>query len=589
MLTFIHALALALPFGSDGAAHATVLELTLRDAVDDLIATGRLALDEGKLDEAEQAFGAAAARDEARGSIWQMRVQLSRGAVDDVLGRLSSLRRKGQEGPDHTYLWGIAFATRVEMDLASGNTGNAGLMIKDARRELESACASDATRYRDAHLYLARICRHDGDHAASVAAAKRATEFYPKAVEAQELIGRGTLAQFAAVSADASKKAEADAFMAESVAAFTKAIDLVGRPRGGGDQALVSTLYAQLGDAHAFGKRTADASNAYAEAIGWEPAGFDYTRAYNVLGVDEMVKCLDAGRALFTKRAEPTDARMATVLWWQGYALFSQKDLARNEEAEKCFADCMALWPAYTNAWYYTARLRFDRSDLDGALAALRTLDALVDRSSGADAPRVNPELVALVQYDPKDVNRLFGIIEHCMGKTPAALEDAAFLTEIQCAAFPAQHDYWNNLGLFWRDAADLHVGRKGRTGMNDAERARFMPMYERSFEAYTQALDLSPGNPAYLNDGAVILHFYLERDYDRALAMYAEASSKAQERLAKGDLSDFERTVIETALRDSKDNRRQLERKIEAEKRREEKRKEEEERKKEEGGGAGD
>jgi tetratricopeptide (TPR) repeat protein len=193
------------------------------------------------------------------------------------------------------------------------------------------------------------------------------------------------------------------------------------------------------------------------------------------------------------------------------------------------------------------------------------------------------------VQYDPKDVNRLFGIIEHCMGKTPAALEDAAFLTEIQCAAFPAQHDYWNNLGLFWRDAADLHVGRKGRTGMNDAERARFMPMYERSFEAYTQALDLSPGNPAYLNDGAVILHFYLERDYDRALAMYAEASSKAQERLAKGDLSDFERTVIETALRDSKDNRRQLERKIEAEKRREEKRKEEEERKKEEGGGAGD
>lgn len=574
MLTFIHALALALPIASDGAAHAPAVEHTLRDEVDDLITAGRLALDEGKLDEAEQAFAAAAEKDEARGSIWQMRVLLSRGAVDDVLGRLSSLRRKGQEGPDHTYLWGIAFATRVEMDLASGDTGSAGLMIKDARRELESACKADATRYRDAHLYLARACRHDGDHAASVAAAKRAVEFYPKAVEAQELIGRGTLAQYAAISADASKKAEADALMAEAVAAFTKAIDLVGRPRGGGEQALAATLYAQLGDAHAFGKRTAEAVAAYAEAIGWEPAGFDYSRAYNVLGVDEMVKCLDAGRAHFAKRSTPKDARMATLEWWRGYALFSQKDPTRNEEAEKCFADCMELWPAYTNAWYYTARLRFDRKDFDGALAALRTMDGAYDRKREEQPQRVNPELVALVQYDSRDVIRLFGIIEHCMAKSPAALEDAAFLTEIQCAAFPDQHTYWNNLGLFWRDAADMHVGRKGRTGMNDAERARFMPMYERSFEAYTRALELSPGNPAYLNDGAVILHFYLEREYERALAMYIEATAAAEKLLAGGDVSAEDRPVVEIALRDSKDNRRQLERKIEAEKRREEERK---------------
>jgi tetratricopeptide (TPR) repeat protein len=582
MLTLIHALALALPLGTDAAAHSAAVEHTRRDDVDDLIATGRLALDEGKLDEAEQAFAAAAAKDEARGAIWQMRAQLSRGAVDDVLGRLSSLRRKGQDGPDHTYLWGIAFATRVEMDLASGNTGSAGLMIKDARRELEAACSADATRYRDAHLYLARICRHDGDHAASLAAAKRAAEFYPKAVEAQELIGRGALGLFAAVSTDETKKAEADAHMAEAVGAFTKAIELVGRPRGGGDQALASMLYAQLGDAHAFGKRTADAISAYAEAIGWEPAGFDYTRAYNVLGVDDMVKCLDAGRELFAKRSTPSDARMATVQWWRGYALFSQKDPARNEEAEKCFAECMQLWPAYTNGWYYTARLRFDRKDLDGALAALRTHDGLHDRKSAPAT--VNPELVALVQYDPRDVNRLFGIIEHCMGKNPPALEDAAFLTEIQCAAFPDQDSYWNNLGLFWRDAADLHVGRKGRTGMNDAERARFMPMYERSWEAYSRALELAPGNPAYLNDGAVILHFYLEREYDRALAMYAEAKTAAEKLLAAGGLSETDRPVIETALKDSQDNRRQLERKIEAEKRREEERK----KKEAEGGGAG-
>jgi hypothetical protein len=82
--------------------------------------------------------------------------------------------------------------------------------------------------------------------------------------------------------------------------------------------------------------------------------------------------------------------------------------------------------------------------------------------------------------------------------------------------------------------------------------------------EAYERALALEPKNPAYLNDTAVILHYNLRRDFERALALYAEATVEANRLLEAGGLDPETKDVVQIALRDSKNNRRTLERQLE-------------------------
>ena len=66
---------------------------------------------------------------------------------------------------------------------------------------------------------------------------------------------------------------------------------------------------------------------------------------------------------------------------------------------------------------------------------------------------------------------------------------------------------------------------------------------------------------PEYINDGAVLLHYYLEREYDKAIAMYDEAEALAKNR----ELSDSGEHV-EIELRDMA-NRAKLRAKIERQK----------------------
>ena len=83
--------------------------------------------------------------------------------------------------------------------------------------------------------------------------------------------------------------------------------------------------------------------------------------------------------------------------------------------------------------------------------------------------------------------------------------------------------------------------------------------LWTRSFDAYERSLQLSPKDPNYLNDTAVMLHYYLKRDFDRAQAMYEQSFKYAEEELARTDLSPDDRAVREIAKRDSADNQRRL------------------------------
>ena len=55
------------------------------------------------------------------------------------------------------------------------------------------------------------------------------------------------------------------------------------------------------------------------------------------------------------------------------------------------------------------------------------------------------------------------------------------------------------------------------------------------------------------------MLHYDLQRDFDEAQRMYARAEALASARLEAPGLSGADREVVQTALRDARDNQRRL------------------------------
>ena len=84
--------------------------------------------------------------------------------------------------------------------------------------------------------------------------------------------------------------------------------------------------------------------------------------------------------------------------------------------------------------------------------------------------------------------------------------EIRAFAAKL-CLVEPERAENWNNYGFFARDAK----------------------RYEESNRAYRRAIQLEPDNARYLNDGALILLYHLDRDYDQARA-WLEQSRKLAE-----------------------------------------------------------
>lgn len=104
-------------------------------------------------------------------------------------------------------------------------------------------------------------------------------------------------------------------------------------------------------------------------------------------------------------------------------------------------------------------------------------------------------------------------------------------------AAFePDDAAFWNNVGF---------VSRETRN-------------YEESYAAYERAVALDDTSPRLLNDTALILHYYLKRDPDRARFLYERAIALAEEALAKDPQGDL-RAELELALFDARNNLRRM------------------------------
>lgn len=115
-------------------------------------------------------------------------------------------------------------------------------------------------------------------------------------------------------------------------------------------------------------------------------------------------------------------------------------------------------------------------------------------------------------------------------------------------AVAPNDVDLQNNSGLFARDHGD-ELLRAGK----DAE-AR--DMFEQSYKAYSRAVELDPANVNLRNDCALILIYYLDRDWDHAKELLDAAIKDGEQRLRDNPPEDRnEKELLETGVGDAYEN----------------------------------
>ena len=520
--------------------------------VDQLIAEGRTLLDAGQPVPAEAVFQRAAEEEggSPRTEVWILRAWMDQGRTNDTLDRIDALRKEGLAEPELDYLYGMAFVRRAEQNLANGVTdASIQMNFEDGVEFLSRAVEADPERYRDAFLPLGRAAWHALRLDVARRAIDRAVGFYPRDGATHLMKGRIALSQFQVAKgedpiavADWSDEVEAQWRAAHH--AFSAAVKGFGNPRTDtGKQYLLALSAVQLGHTLVWKGMREEAAAAFATALAWAPYTVDLGQVRGFLAdwnapkpLDMFLDALQQGEEGFVANFGPKNPGDATLLWWLGYTQFER---AFYKAAEEAFLASMAKQPAYTDVWFYVGMCRFNRVEYGEAVAALRIGWALDPVT-----------MIRVMQSGDQGYNlaRLSSIADWCI-KQKKHLE-AATLWEINAETAETNSMYWDYAGLFLRDAGDDIVRKQEAP---DKEYLR--ELWERSYAAYQRALSLDPANPQLLNDTAVLLHYYLHRDLDKAMAMYQRAEERATELLASESLSDDLRSSYETALEDSRNN----------------------------------
>jgi hypothetical protein len=530
-------------FASPSPSATCVLALDQGDATPDaLIKSGREKLAAGEAEAALADFVRAAELDgnTPKSRVWVARGWIAVGRVEDALGAADELQRAGAPKADVDYLNGLGLLGMAKISAASGGDAYTQSQFEDAYSALQRALAADAARYSDAWLAAAEAGWYAQDLPGARKAAEKAVAAEPSRAEAHSMLGEIAFSQYVGAP-----EAEKDGHWKAALAAFEKAVALLGNPEAPARRAALAKAHGRIGDLHGWKQDAKAASASYASAIAWDPSVVDLGRVKQVLG-EAFGPCLEDGTKRFVARYGEKDARLATVSWWSGLAAF---EAGKFPESEAAFRRAVALWPAYANSWYYVFRAAASQQEYAKAIEALRTYH------------KVEPDgLVASLSGDPTmNVSVISGVIAWCADgekhQGEVLNEDAAFLCEVLTRLEPRNARHWNNLGLFVRDQGDALKRAKRK----EADPEVLQGLWKRAYEAYARSLELAPDDPNYLNDTAVMLHYYLRTDLDRAQEMYAKSAKRAEEELARKDLSAEDRAVIGIAKRDSNDNLRRL------------------------------
>lgn len=531
------------------------------DEIDRLIAAGRALLDEGKPKDAQVLFEEA---DDKTGSslrtrVWVLRSWIDQGRYNDAFNEADRRQRQGAEGPALDYIYGMGSYRRALDNMAAGGGSTTQLALVDAATYLGDAVKGDAKQFDDAWTPLAHAAylgQEASQRELAVNAAAEGAKARPKSAHAHYVLG---LVSFWQVTDAAAREDEAakQAAVTAGLAAFKQAAALL--PKGNERVSDLAEYHLQAATIALWKPDNDLAAAEYASAMGADPSKVDFSRVWSVLAAGEegakpFVACLEDGAKQYIARWGEKTAADATLLWWLGYA---QIQTGAYDDADRNLGLAVEKWPAYENAYWYQFEARYQKQDYKAAAAAL-----------GAWWERNPSGVVAMVQGNAElNVAKVFFTQGKCAEEAWAGASAAATCAEVLVGVEPANWERWDNLGLFARDSGDA-IKRSLRREKDEAKLAEAMERanayYERSWEAYSKALELAPEQPHLHNDAAVILHYCLDRDFEQAIRMYERSQELAVARLKQSDLEDFDRQRTEIAKRDSADNLQKIKKLIE-------------------------
>jgi tetratricopeptide (TPR) repeat protein len=508
------------------------------DAISQLVDTGRHALAAGHTAEARERFERALtlSGNDAGLRIWVLRTEIEEGRFEEVLLSAEEIAEEGGPDADVDYLVGLASFRTARATIDAGNPdATTSNYLLDGQHLLASALAVDAERYDDAWPALTEAAWRNGDLDEAERAASEALSRAPQDADLHALLGRISFGRYQQLREEGG--AEAQEAWSQARSSFERYIAL--HENAPAQESAVADAWMQLGHLHAWAQDSDAAAKAYTQAITADPSSVDFAQIQGALDAPRFAEVTSAAVQRFGELHPQGDVRQATLYWWDGSSHWRIDDW---ERAASSFRSAVALWPAYSASWYWVHRAEFERKQYGESLEALRSF-ARDDR----------PALVALLSQDPPaEAPRLEWLVGTCAdpGQTGgrARNADAAFLCELLTEIQPEESRHWNNLGLFLRDEGEV-------LGFRGGDSAASQELWNRSLAAYERSLELEPENPNYMNDTAVMLHYYLKRDLDRAREMYLEATCLAEAELARTDLSEETRDLVQIALRDSKNN----------------------------------
>lgn len=562
----------SIPFGQSLALFALLTPLASAaahpDVVDQLLADGQRKLVQGDAAAALELFQQANGHSSGapRTELWVLRAQMASGSKNDAMNRGEELGTKGQlsEG-EVNYLKGSFSYILAEEHVAGGSRNNPGIHYEAAQDYLGRALASAPDAYLDGWRTLAFAARKAGDGKSAEVAVREALKRLADDATTQSLGAEILVANGIAgiESPDEAVATAAKAKVREGIALADRAVQLLGSDKQ--NAAALASAHLQRGVAQLYLADKDAAAKAYAAAMGWDPTQVDFGSLWTpaaFLDADQrpvpFVAVLTDGAQQFERRWGKATSSDATLLWWLAYG---EQALAQYEAAEAHFLTAVKKFPAYTNSWWHAGLCRYFRQDYAGAVKHWRE-NAAVSRenlvASVAADLATNDAILFYVE------GKRFGDATDVVGAA-----DAVFIAELRVQALPTSetsHKNWNNLGLFCRDTGDM-LRRAGKT---EDEHKTVEQYYDLAYRAYERANELKPGMPYYMNDWAVILHYCLDRDHQRALDLYAQATEVAERMLKQSGLDKDEKSLVEIALRDSKNNRARLVRTLEERKKRE-------------------
>lgn len=256
----------------------------------------------------------------------------------------------------------------------------------------------------------------------------------------------------------------------------------------------------------------------------------------------------------------------ATILrWFQGRAVFTRANRLRREgnfqgsiaiyqKSRDVFAEYLALTPQHRDTigqWQALcdlsmARCAADNGDLEAAEKHLL--------SAGETSPQATKYVDGKPQLKDSYGNHFTAAafaIHLALTESPdRALERTLKFNEAILTRFPDQWGFvYNNAGLA---ARDLGV----QLAANGDEPAA-MALWERSYQHYVKAVELSPTDARTVNDCGLMLIYHLDRDLDHARQLCERAIELGSEQLAEmdEDASERDRHLLEEAVGDAWQN----------------------------------